>query len=164
MPYTTPTIILDQFGDEEIALLAASEYPAVDGTLLRLTVTAGDRSAYTAQEIADADQTLVRIQVAISSAEKLIDSYISSRYPLPLGQAFIDQSPLPEFCSDIVRFKLSDNRTTEEVENRNKEALRWLRDVSMNKASLGELDTGVASPPGRMVARQGTSKTDWDTY
>jgi len=164
MPYTTPTKLLDQFGDTEMALLAAPEYPNIDNTLLRLTVTAGDRSAYSAQDIADADQALVNLQTAIGSAERLIDSYISQRYPLPLGQAFIDASSLPEFCNDIVRYKLSDNRATEEVESRKDDARRWLRDISMNKASLGELDTSVASAPGRMVSRQGNSKTDWGTY
>lgn len=164
MPYTTPIILLDQFGDKEIALLAGSEFPNVDETLLRLTVTAGDRSAYSAQDIADADQTLVRIQSAINSAEKLIDSYISQRYTLPLGQSFIDQSPLPEFCNDLVRYKLSDDRATEEVESRRHSALRWFKDVSMNKASLGELDTSVASAPGRVVSRQGKSSTNWGSY
>lgn len=164
MPYTTPTNLLNTFGDTELAIISAPEKPNVDGVLLRLTVEAGDRSAYSAQDVADADQALVKIQAAIASAERLIDSYISPRYSLPLLQDFIDQSSLPEFCSDIVRFKLMDDRTTEEVENRYKEALRWLRDVSMNKASLGAQDTAVATPTGRMTIRPGNSSYDWDEY
>lgn len=164
MPYTTATKLLDQFGDTEVALQAASEFPNVDGVLLRLTVTGGDRSAYSAQDIADADQTQVRLNAVIDSAGRLIDSYLSPRYSLPLDQAFIDQSSLPEFCNDIVRYKLMDDLATEEVDNRYKEALRWLRDVSMNKASLGEQDTATATAEGRMISRPGNSKTDWETY
>lgn len=164
MPYTTAIKLLDQFGDTEMALHAASEFPNVDGFLLRLTVTGGDRSTYTAQDIADADQALVRLNAVIVSAGRLIDSYLSSRYTLPLDQVFIDQSSLPEFCNDVVRYKLMDDLATEEVDNRYKEAFRWLRDVSMNKASLGEQDTATATPEGRMVSRPGKSKTDWETY
>jgi phage gp36-like protein len=57
-----------------------------------------------------------------------------------------------------------DNRTSEEVENRYNNAIKWLRDISMNKASLGEQDTSVASTHGRVVARTGVSNTDWDAY
>lgn len=164
MPYTTPLNVLNKFGDTEIALIAAAEKPNVNGVLLRLTITAGNRSAYSAQDIADADQALVKIQNVIASAERLIDSYISPRYTLPLEQTFIDQSSLPEFCNDMVRYKLMDDRTTDEVDKRYLEATRWLRDVAQNRASLGAQDTAVATPAGRMTTRAGNSAHSWDEF
>jgi phage gp36-like protein len=164
MPYTTPLNLLNKFGDTEIALIAASDKPNVTAVLLRLTVTAGDRSAYSAQDIADADQALVKIQNAIASAERMVDSYIAPRYTLPLEQTFIDQSSLPEFCNDMVRYKLMDDRTTDEVDKRYTEATRWLRDVSQNRASLGAQDTAVATPAGHMTTRTGNSAHAWDEY
>lgn len=162
--YATETQLLDLFGDTEMALLAAPEDAAVDGVLLRLTVEGGDRSAYSAGDIALADKAALRLTSAIADADRQINSYLSPRYTLPLGAALVDDSPLPSTSADLARHKLMDNRATEEVENRKNDAIRWLRDVSMNKASLGEQDTAVASQQGRMVARQGVSAYDWDGF
>lgn len=161
--YTTALQLLDSFGDKEVALLS-SEEAAVDGVLLRLTVEGGDRAAYTAADIAAADQALVKINAALNSATNLINSYISPRYTLPLAQALIDGSSLTDVCADITRHRLSDDRVTEEIENRFTQARAWLRDISMNKASLGEQDTGTATPQGRIKTGQGQSKTNWDTF
>jgi len=161
--YTTALKLLDTFGDKEVALLS-SEDVAVDGVLLRLTVEAGDRSAYSAADIAAADQALVNITTALTSATNFINSYISPRYTLPLTQAMIDGSSLVDVCADITRHRLSNDRVTEEVENRFVQARSWLRDISNNKASLGEEDTVTATPQGRIKAGQGQSKTNWDSF
>ena len=161
--YASALQLLDTFGDNEVALLS-SEEAAVDGVLLRLTVEAGDRSAYTAGDIAFADQALIKINAALDSATRLINSYISPRYTLPLVQVLIDSSSLADVCADITRHRLSDDRVTEEVENRFKQARSWLRDISMNKASLGEEDTGTATPTGRIKTGQGNSGTNWSSY
>lgn len=161
--YTTALQLLDLFGDKEVALLS-SENAAVDGVLLRLTVEGGNRSAYSAADIAAADQALVKINTALTSATNFINSYISPRYTLPLTQALIDSSSLVDVCADITRHRLSDDRVTEEVENRFIQARAWLRDISTNKASLGEQDTQTATPQGRIKAGQGNSNTDWGSF
>jgi len=162
--YATAANLLDYFGDKELALLAAPESPAVDDVLLRLTVDGGDRSSYLPADISAADQALARINQVLSSASHFIDSYISPRYTLPLDAVLIAGSGLVDVCSDIARYRLMDDRDTEEVSNRYTQARAWLRDVSMNKASLGEQDTGVATAQGRITIGQGQSKTNWDTY
>jgi len=161
--YTTALQLLDLFGEKEVALLS-SVNPAVDETLIRLTVEEGDRTAYSAADTAAADQALVKINKALTSATNFINSYISPRYTLPLTQALIDGSSLSDVCADITRHRLSDDRVTEEVENRFVQARSWLRDISMNKASLGEQDTGTATAQGRIKTGQGQSKTDWGTF
>lgn len=164
MPYTTPLNLLNTFGDTEMALLASPENSAVDGVLLRLTVEAGDRSGYSQADIDAADQALVHIDAAIDSASRYMDSYISPRYSLPLDASLVADSSLADVCADITRHRLMDDRVTEAVENRFVQARAWLRDISMNKASLGEQDTGTATPQGRMVVKGGQSNTDWETF
>jgi len=162
--YTTALQLLDLFGDLEMAQLAAPKSSAVDGVLLRLTLENGDRSAYSAADIAAADAAEVRLDNIVAEASLEADSYLAPRYALPLSQALINGSALPRKTADIARYLLMDNRSTEEIEKRYNSAIKWLRDISMNKASLGEQDTGVTSQPGRMVARQGVSGTDWSTF
>lgn len=161
--YTAALKMLELFGDLEVAELAAPETPSVNGVLLRLTIEGGDRSAYTLEDQGFADDAQARLESVIVEAGREIDSYISPRYTLPLTQDMIDSSALPRKCGDITRYFLMDNRSTEEVENRYKAAIKWLGDISMNKASLGVEDT-TAAEPGRVVARQGVSGTNWDHY
>lgn len=161
--YVTALKMLELFGDLEVAELAAPESPGVDGVLLRLTIEDGDRSAYTLEDQGAADQAEARLDGVIVEAGREIDSYISPRYSLPLDQATINGSALPRKCADITRYFLMDNRSTEEVETRYKDAIKWLRDISMNKASLG-VEDATAAQPGSVVARKGVSGTNWDHY
>ncbi len=162
--YTTALQLLDLFGDLEIAQLAAPNSPAVDGVLMRLTASGGSRSTYSAADIAAADLALGRLNALQDDAGREVDSYLAPRYTLPLAQTMIDGSALPRKTADITRFLLMDNRTTEEVDNRYAMAIKWLRDVATNKASLGEQDTAVASPAGRPVVRPGKSRYDWSGF
>lgn len=165
MPYITAQKLVDRFSADRVAQLADdSTGGLVDGALLQLTIDGGDRSAYSAADIAAADAALVTINAAIVDGESLINSYLSPRYSLPLDATLIGNSNLEKRCADIVRYQLMDEMASEEVENRYKDSLKWLRDIAMNKASLGESDTGVASPTGRMQAAQGVSGTDWETF
>lgn len=164
MIYATPLNLLDRFGDTEMAQLAAPENNLVTGALLRLTIAAGDRSAYTPDEQAAADQALARLTTAIADAGHQIDSYLAPRYPLPLETAMIEASNLGQVCADIARYNLMDEQATDEVERRYDRRITWLRDVSQGRASLGAVDTGVATPAGRPVVAGGQSAHDWDSY
>lgn len=102
---------------------------------------------------------------AIADADKTINAYISPRYTLPLAQVLVDDSPLPRVAGDIVLFELQEDMASEEVVKRHDKALRFLRDVQMNKASLGEQDNGVATPEGTIKTATGVSSNyDWETY
>jgi phage gp36-like protein len=78
---------------------------------------------------------------AMTNAESEIDSYLGSRYDLPL-------TTVPEvvrsFACDITRYRLYDARATEEVQKRYDRAVSWLRDVSKGIVSLGLKVTDVA--------------------
>ncbi|HEY9200764.1 MAG TPA: DUF1320 domain-containing protein [Gammaproteobacteria bacterium] len=162
--YTTAAKLFSAFGKTEMALITSPEHATVSGDLFYAVMMNNDVSAWSLQQIADANDAASRLADTIQSAEHLIDSYISPRYALPLSQELVDTSPLPTYCNHIVRFMLMDDRTTDEVDKRYDQAMKWLRDVSMNKASLGADDTAVASSPGRMVSRRGRSKLNWDGF
>jgi len=102
---------------------------------------------------------------AIADADKLINSYLAPRYTLPLSQAMIDGSPLPRIAGDIVVYLLQDELAIEESRERYDRAIAWLKRVQMNQASLGEADSGVATPPGTFRTAQGSSSNfDFASY
>ncbi len=105
------------------------------------------------------------LAAAIADAGKLIDSYLSPRYPLPLDQAVIAASPLPRIAGDIVIYLLQDDVAAEESEKRYTHAIGWLKAAQGGKASLGVGDTEVAPAARRIRTAQGTSGNfDWASY
>ncbi len=139
MPYATPQNLLDWFDAQELAQLATPKrYPVIDAVLLELTVSGGDRSAYTAQEIEAADAALASIAGALDASDAIIDSYVGKRYQLPLSQTQIDASPLPRYSGDLARYQLTDDQEVETITKRYDRALRWLRDLANGSASIGE--------------------------
>ena len=138
MAYVTKQKLVDLFGADELA---------------QLTDRFGD---------GDIDDDV--LNAAIADAEQLANSYLAPRYTLPLDQALVDASPLPRRCADLVRYALMSGVPTDEARDRYKDAVAWLRDVQNNRASLGETDTAVATPEGRLVTGQGSSGIDWGGY
>lgn len=162
MPYATPTDLLF-FGAQELSQLAAPESRLVSSELLRATVEAGDRSGYTAEEIAAADAALARLAGVLERASQRIDSYLAPRYRLPLAADLVAGSDLQQACMDVARFLLFEDAPTDTVKDRYDRTIAWLRDLSTGRASLGAVDT-VATPPGRPVLRESVSRFDWDTF
>lgn len=79
------------------------------------------------------EQNIAATESAISDACGEVDSYIATRYPLPIPS--IPEQLKLKTC-DIARYRLHKDQATEEVEKRYKEAISWLKDVSMKKAVL----------------------------
>jgi phage gp36-like protein len=107
MAYLTEEQYLDRFGDDEAVLLADTD---------------GDG-------VADAE----RIAAAIADAEATIDSYIAARYSTPLETV---PAVLTQYAADLARERLHTVQPTEEVTERAKRAVAWLKDVASGKASL----------------------------
>lgn len=137
MSYTTQAALESRFGVDE---------------LIQLT------DLY-AQGVPDAE----RVSAAIAAAERLADGYLAARYTLPLEQALIDGSSLPDKVADIARYHLYDNAPTDQVERAYRDAVAWLKDVAAGRATLGEQDTTQAAP-GRALRGRGVSGFDWDAY
>ncbi|MCF7964212.1 MAG: DUF1320 domain-containing protein [Methylobacter tundripaludum] len=103
------------------------------------------------------------LDAAITAAGKKIDGYLRSVYPLPLSDALIASSGLPEICGDIVRGILFKGIENEPVRIAYKDAINWLKDVQAKKVTLGKSDETVAET-GASVIRQGQSRFNWDTF
>ncbi len=119
MPYTTSAELRARFGDVEIDELAD-----------RLHVGAPDEAV---------------IDRAIADAGALIDSYLSSRYTLPLATT---PAIVQAWACDIARFKLWDERAPEEVRNRYDDALAALKLLAQGVINLPPDAEGVAPAAG----------------
>lgn len=128
MAYITVADLQKRFGEDEILALADRD---------------GD-------DIVDTDV----IDQAIADVAAVIDVYLSGRYQVPL------ESPptiVQSIAADLVRFKLMDNRATEEAEKRYKDAIQLLRDIAASRASLP-----VAEVSANNAALPVGKKTDSD--
>lgn len=85
---------------------------------------------------------------ALRAADSEIDSYIGTRYGLPLAS-------VPDIIQDqacvIALYKLNTVSMPEDVADRYKDAIRWLRDVQAGKASVPGLSESSQAPSGGVV-------------
>lgn len=107
--YATQQDLEDRFGTEELIELTDRADPplgAIDATV---------------------------VGRALADADAVIDGYVGARYDLPLAST---PALLTNLAADIARFKLYDEAPPEAVENRHKNAIALLRDISAGRAKL----------------------------
>jgi len=91
---------------------------------------------------------------AINDAQALVDGYLATRYAVPFSADLVP-ALVKSITADLVRYRLMENRATEEAEKRNQQAIATLRDLASGKASL---NTGPSeSAPGAPVSKKGAS-------
>lgn len=126
MPYATQQNMIDAFGETELIQLTDRTNPGVLNT-----------------------QVLGR---AMAEADAEINGYIASRYPLPLVSVPV---VLTGYACDIARFKLFTVEAPQVVQDRYKQAMRYLEGVAKGTFSLGDDNTGApvtASGGAQMAA------------
>lgn len=160
--YLTPLDLLQSPGALELGQAAADEHGAVvDAVLMSLTITGGNRSTYTAGQIAQADAALARIERLIADVGELIDGYLAGRYLLPLAPV---PGILRAWATDIFRYRLHDDLQDGDrnpIASRHRDALKSLGLIRDGKLTLGGVDpiataTGGEvriSAPGRAFTR-----------
>jgi phage gp36-like protein len=84
---------------------------------------------------------------AMATAESEANSYLGANYTLPLPTV---PDVLKSMVGDIARYRLYDERPTEEVQKRYDRAVSWLRDVSKGVVSLG-IQASDAQPESTIV-------------
>jgi phage gp36-like protein len=87
---------------------------------------------------------------ALLDADAEIDAYLAGRYALPLA------SPPPvlrRVACDIARYRLWDDRASEEVRLRYEDARRLLQAIADGHVALGAAASGVAWSAPRRVMR-----------
>lgn len=140
--YVTLVQLADSPGALELAQVASTSHEAIVGAeLMDLTLRGGDRSAYSAPEIAAADEARARIEELVAETAGLIDGYLARRYTLPLAAVPVI---LATWARAIVRYKLHSHREGDErsdpVVRDYRDALRFLQQVAEGKFSLGLQD------------------------
>lgn len=137
--YVTLLQLSEMPGALELAQVASDKHGAlVDAALMELTLLDGDRSGYSADDIAAADDARERIEQASAEADALIDGYLGKRYTLPLANA---PGILTTWARAIVRYKLHGDRLSTEgndpIVRDYKDALKFLEQIAAGKFSLG---------------------------
>lgn len=82
-----------------------------------------------------------KLTQALHDAGALADSYLSTRYSLPLA---VVPDVLVQHCCTIAFWYLCDQQATDQARDRYREALAWLRDVKNGVVSVGVDDAGDA--------------------
>lgn len=146
MDYVTLLQLADLPGALELAQVASDKHAAqVAAPLMELTLTGGDRSAYTAEQIASADSAKSRIQQTVTESSQVIDGYIGRRYTLPLASV---PGILTTWARAITRYMLHGTRksleATDPIVRDYKDAIKFLTQVAEGKFSLGLEDPSAA--------------------
>lgn len=140
-----------QLADGPEGLKELSELYGIDAALLAATLDGGDRSAWTIDEQAEADEALDSVNRFIALGDGEVDARLSQRgYQLPMSAA---QFPvLTVWARAIVRYHIhrQRDRTSEEtgrIERDYRDALRALDYVAQGKLSLGAGDPLAGAGP-----------------
>ncbi|WP_027855207.1 gp436 family protein [Marinobacterium litorale] len=159
MSYVTHEQLADIPGARELSQVATAEHEQlVDYDLMQATLTGADRSAWTADEIAVADDALGRIDDAVANADAMIDGYLVLRDYLPLIDTFGAVPGIVTVWSRaIARYLLHKDRisadATDPIVRDYRDAMKLLQQVAEGKFSLGAGDTKTNSRAGL---------ADWD--
>ena len=116
MPYATASDLIARFGEEELRQLAD---PQGTGTW---------------------DAGIVHQALADASAE--MDAYLAQRYAVPVPASDL----IVRICCDIARYRLWEDRASDEVRSRYEDAVRMLRDIAAGRAALPGAAASASSP------------------
>ncbi|WP_423197447.1 DUF1320 domain-containing protein [Cupriavidus sp. H19C3] len=84
---------------------------------------------------------------ALEDASAEMDSYLAGRYAVPLAQA---PRFLAGLCMDIARYRLCGSggrRSTEDIDDRYKNAVKFLEKVANGTVSIGPVSQTATVPP-----------------
>lgn len=92
-----------------------------------------DRLEFNITKSSDTEEKIKASIVAAKSASNKADSYLGVRYDLPLPST---PDVLKTCVCDVARYLMYKDQPTEEVENRYKDALSYLKDLGAGRAKL----------------------------
>lgn len=81
------------------------------------------------------------VNLALESASSEIDSYVATRYPVPLASP---SAMVKQVCVDIAVYRLasSESALTDEMRKRYEDAIKWLQAVAKGDAAIVTPSTG----------------------
>jgi len=120
-----------------------------------------NRIADAADRDADGVADAAIVAAAISRATGVIDSYLRSRFTLPLVST---PDLVREIALALARYFLSPGEPSDRVEADYKQAISWLKDIREGKMDIGldETDTAVAPTSGGAQFAHGGGAFDED--
>ncbi|HZP98039.1 MAG TPA: DUF1320 domain-containing protein [Reyranella sp.] len=129
--YTDQSELTTRFGAEELLGIADRDG---DGTI-------------------DADV----VTQAIAAAQATIDSYIGTRYALPLVTV---PATVKKVCQDLARYELYTIEAPKAVSDKYDQAIAWLKDISAGRASLDAPAPAAAdsTQSGNTILLKGTDR------
>jgi phage gp36-like protein len=148
--YLTPADLIARYGAEEIAQRADRGMPRrVTASLLQAQLAGDDLIG---AGVAEDDYGAVRaalavIESAIADGQSEVDSYLASRYAVPLAHP---PGVILRFTGDIARYALYDDHATEEVEKRYGNAVKFLQAIAKGTASI-DVGPDAEDPAGGLV-------------
>lgn len=129
MPYANTQDIIDRYGEDFLFTIADRDHDD------DLDTTATDNT--------------------LSDASGLMDSYLSTRFALPLAET---PALLKRLCIDVAVYWLSEDGggATEEKRQRYEDAISWLKRISKGEAELGlDSDSGGDTGEGNTASSDG---------
>ena len=148
MPYISHAELAERPGARELAQVATPDGKTVIADdLMDATLRGLDRGAWSAEEIADADAAMRRIDDAVSEADAVIDGYLAKRgYAVPMDlSAASTRKLIAGWSRAIARYLLHKSRISLEsndpIVRDYRDALKLLQLTADGKFSLGADDT-----------------------
>ena len=148
MAYLQASDLLTRFRVEELLQVCDRAMPRlVTAELLAAAAAGADLSSWPADEVAAVGTVMGSLTTAIEDAQSEIDSYLASRYSVPLATP---PSVIKRLAGDIARYCLHGDNATETVQKRYDAAIAFLKNVAAGKATLG-LEAQTPAPAGGIV-------------
>ena len=136
--YASSLEFIQQFGARYSAeLLDRSNDNHLTAECLLATLSQGDLSSFSQENKAASVDAIALINQHLIDSENEINSYLSTRYILPISDD-ISTTPLKRLTCDIARYLIAStaDMMSEIIHERYIEAISWLKNVSLNKVKL----------------------------
>lgn len=123
--YLTPAQLRDLTSNLELAQVATPrEFAPIPPEAMRKAI---DGQTVDPPNTEKAALALAKIEDAIEAAQDLVDNFLRSRYVLPLEVA---PSTVTEIMVRVARYTLHNERASDEIVERYKEAMKWLQAIA----------------------------------
>lgn len=136
MAYLTAAELRDRTSNLELAQVATPrEVRPISAADMAAVIDGG-----TPTDPTNAALALAKINKALADAGDLVDNFLRGRYSLPLS---VTPQTIAEIVVRLARYGLHNERATDEIVERYKEAMQWLRAIATGDMVLevGPTDT-----------------------
>lgn len=145
--YLTPSQLRDLTSNLELAQVATPrEFAPIPADAMRKAI---DGDHVDPPNTDKAALALAKIEDAIAAAQDLVDNFLRGRYLLPLAVA---PSTVTEIMVRVARYTLHNERASDEIVERYKEAMKWLQAIADGSMVLDVPPASVADFGGIDVA------------